>query len=1857
MNKHFHFYVGILVLSFVFLFASCSNLFLNVLNGNGELKTGDDSLLAYEQGGSELTSGLAVIKASDKEHNQIHYVNGQTEYFVGKVPDSYASVESVSVNYSNGTETTLLGIDDPVEFRCFNNDKNAKIEWSAVQTWEYVPETKVVTRTDADGNKVKYTGISGQTANKLEVQKNVPLVSITSVSGNYVKSDLPYGVTVVTCKIIADDEQYFTEYKIILTKEYICTHAQAEDPSNVTDHGLIVIKASAPEKNAIAYSSTTYEYEVGDSTGNDKSVDLTGRDDPVIFKCYLLDKKAELSWSAVQTKEFVPVWDANKTGIISQSLKALDTPVEFAFIKADENVPDSSKPFMQYVNAAENNVLKSDLPYGVTEVTAKITAQNEDENGELVTFETEYKIKLTKRYIITAGRENLQVENVNTSGLSVYANTAESLISYSPTVLNYTVDNLTGANDPAVIKYIPEESVFTNIEWKAVQTHAYNASFSEITTAGGVTYTIQKSGKFEELSTKTDLIAEKILAVSTEGEINLCTGNLPYGITVVSVKASSTAEKTSTTYTITLKKKRIATQINIVSGDENLSTVTESGLVALSAKDDYSINHIAYKAAVKDYTLNVTQKDNGTNGMKFRCYPADSEANLTWSVIQTKEFTPVYTSKTETDDFTGQTKTVKYISGQNENAVSKEVSFVKTAGAEGNEITATIPYGVTKVMATISSANEATNVYTITLTRKLYDASAAVSGDDDSGGTASLLKELKVEIKSGSQKSNAVLEPDFTPTTKTYTLKVDETADEITIDAIAEAVGAEISNLNVITKYGTVPAVNGMVTPLLGGSSRISFTVTDESTVSRTYSIYVEKPEDGDTSLSSFTYTPQSGYENGVDGFVFAAKDKYKGAEASAASKYAMLLEASSRVDVSNVQFTATPNNRRTKVSYGISDSETTLPVSWSSDFYKSDVKKYSVDITDGDAVNIVKYLWVRTVTDDYYHKLSTGGYETTKRSDVLYHKVKITKAGRLNTNLAEMYITAEYENLDNAGKNVTKNLISLPAQNKVGYTVPLEKTLNLNDGITTFADKLTFKFRPLDKDATVTYTAENTNHVVSENTEFTGYAKDPVQLSPAVYRDSEGYYSFSIGEIAGGTSSRKDLPNGTTKVTICGVTYLFVKPDLDTVSQKVTAGSGQGTVSKPWEFYIYLSNSVTSLEMNLTTTQQNETIEFDSCEQTAGVNGSVVSGTRQDAGCTLHHYNTASGENIVLWKLLVGNAAESVEYYNKIGELNTLATEIPVGTTTLRFTVYNNERRNHETYTYYIIREAATESRLKTLSLAGKTPSGFTSNLIAASDSTTFAYKCVNHYYNAKTKAYEEKFPLDAAEFKIAASAVSADASIKIEKSHSNKTVISEADAVNSITNSEYLWDNYSDVTNGTGIGSVEAKYQFTQADAGIVAFRVTVTSNSVDLSSSSSRQYYMFVYVQADKTAQIDNISIVQKGNNTDLSANRMDRTILGNAFAPKTTTYSDLYASLNYTGDIVVAATPYEKARLITDEQTGISRKKNGVVTNSLTSDEVELSADGKTFTIHADKYLEHLGESYDIVYKVQAQDETVEPVLYKLTVTIPEYTTVTETSTRINSSTYEYKVPASKDKALGYRFGSVFADTGSAAYLSGQFGGIDIIGSTEATNANAEWYESSFASSGLQFVIDVDGKIYGVELGSDGKSKGFYELNVNGKTSEKCTAANSPAVELTVHPTFVYEDETPYLNLNLSVANNTGKSVKLGGVIDTLVGKVADSTDVTNDSVNVVQTNNGFAMNGRGYYFAAILKNAYLVDAVDKIWYGPYDGANFINKVFDSAAVSGLSTGEDSSATFSWNLGSETSYTKTIRFTMGSGEYSH
>jgi hypothetical protein len=139
---------------------------------------------------------------------------------------------------------------------------------------------------------------------------------------------------------------------------------------------------------------------------------------------------------------------------------------------------------------------------------------------------------------------------------------------------------------------------------------------------------------------------------------------------------------------------------------------------------------------------------------------------------------------------------------------------------------------------------------------------------------------------------------------------------------------------------------------------------------------------------------------------------------------------------------------------------------------------------------------------------------------------------------------------------------------------------------------------------------------------------------------------------------------------------------------------------------------------------------------------------------------------------------------------------------------------------------------------------------------------------------------------------------------------------------------------------------------------------------------------------------------------------------------------------------------------------------------------------------------------------------------------------------------------------------------------------------------------------------------------------------------------------VTPDFVYEDETPYLLLTLTLENPSGAEVKLGAAIDTLVGTLDQAASAANDSVNVEETNNGFTMNGSEYSFAFILKNAFGVDDVDTLWYGPYNGGSFIESIFDSSSQSGLSEGQDSAATFSWTLGSDNTYEKKIRFTMKS-----
>ncbi len=1831
-------------LAFVFLatlaFSACSNLFENVLTIELKAKTGDDSLKDLTgSGGAAINYGLVVIKNSEQNVNQISYTSTQNVYFVGTVPDEY---EDITVNYKNGSKTNLLGKDDPVEFRCYANDANASVTWTISQTWEYVPTESTKSYYDNDGTEVVYRGITGQTANKLASEKSVSYVVLNGDStDSIIQADLPYGVSVVTCEILADDTSYSSKYTIVLTKKYVTTIASSstdsdvDNENNVTNHGLVVVKASDPGRNAINYSSTTYEYEVGDSTGVDTSLDLTGRDDPVVFKCFILDENAKLTWSAKYIKKYIPVLDSNSGGIISQSLQKLDNPLTFDFIEASDSYTGTN-PFMQYVSDDSKEVLQSDLPYGVTEVYATITGYNEDSEGNLVSYVTQYKVTLTKRYIITSASSSSSEAD---SGLVVLVSgNSGNQISYRKTTLDYTVDNLTGANENCTIKFYPEEALFTNLTWTALQVQTYESTIVTEESSNDVTYTLQ-TGDFTDLSTPVNLISGETLTISKLDDGSMCAGNLPYGTTKVTVTAASTADSNSaTTYTITFKKKRVATNLDIqTASGETISTVTNRGLVVLSAADSYATNRIGYTgisyATNKIFALTqITAADNGEDGMKFRCYLADSDASIKWTAYQTKTFTAVTTTKEETDSFTGETIKTTYLTGQSEKDCYISLDYASTSDGSNNEITLIVPYGVTQVKATISATNESTTVYTINLTRNIYTSSSSSSeSDDEDSGNYSLLEDLDVTIQSGSSESSAKLDPEFDPKTTVYNIEVDEEADSLCIEAIAQAVGAEISDAKVITKYGTVPGCDGMSVALVGGTSRISFSVTDESGISRTYYIYVEKPADGDTSLASLDYTPGASFANGVKGFTF--NSSYAGGSESSAAPYSMTLSADDRVDVTSLVFSAVPNNKRTTTYYGISSSATVLPTEWSTGFKKANPESTTVEAGN-------KVLWIKTVSDLYYHKTSSG-YESEKTADTTYHKIAMTKATDDSTKLTAMVVIATYE--DGSTKEVLRQVTSSEVAYKVsGTTVGSGK-------ITTFADKLDFYFRPLDKDQAVYYTAKNTTYTNStENTTFVGYASSALSLSKTsgtcsyLNDSSSGYYHFTLGEVVGGTASTSDLPNGTTKVTICGETYYFVKPDLSTVSYSVTAGSGTGSgVEKLWEYYIYLDNSVESINMNFTTTQQNESLSVLSCQQTAASDGGTIAAAdAQNADWSLFHYDTESGFNIVKWQLCVGNAPSTLDNYkwnSDSRESNSLTTILPEGTTTLVLRVSNggSEGTTTRDYTFYIIRSSDIESRLNKLYFGTKTPSAFQTDWANGMEGSDF-------YYSVSPSSTSTTYAVDAGSFKLSAEAVSEKASISVTKYHSNTVSVSAtADGYNAA-----IWDSGETFAEDTG--AISQNYTFSSDDAGTVLFKVTVQSADKGTNGEYSvRNYYLFIYVEADKTAQLDSLRIVQKGTSeTSADEDSEDRIILGNSFKSGTFDYTDLSASLNYIGDIVITPEKYSKATI-----TEASLTLNGidVVVAAYASESNYI------FTIPYESYIAQMGKTYVVTYTVQAQDASVDPVTYTAEFKIPTYTVVTETKTFTSTTNYSYEIPSGYSKGLGYRFGSLIADTSSK--LCGFFGGIDIVGSSTINKSSPVWYESSFGASGLQFIVDVDGTSYGIGLNASGVAEKFYKIDSSSLTVTECSNDDAdvpavPAIELTVKPKFVYEDTEPYLQLTFELTNSSGKYVKLGAVIDTLVGTLAESTNADNDSVEVESTNNGFTMNGSAYNFAVVLKNAYGVDDVDNIWYGAYNSGNFISNVFDSTATSILPTGEDSAATFSWDLGSDASYEKTIRFTMKS-----
>lgn len=209
--------------SLVLVLASCSNMFGGFMNDDQTYKTGVDSVTVnssaesnpvnpnYESTNTELSKGIVVIKKTRPAYNQIVFDPAyewdeendiRNVYQVGVVDedtdgDGVKDIDNdETVTPSHGSCVPLSIIDNPVLIKCYPSDSHARVEWSAVRTRRGNLDSTV-------------TPIARPTE-----------VSVNPALGNDRECSIsvPYGTTLVTVRIVADDNYYSKTYKIELNK-------------------------------------------------------------------------------------------------------------------------------------------------------------------------------------------------------------------------------------------------------------------------------------------------------------------------------------------------------------------------------------------------------------------------------------------------------------------------------------------------------------------------------------------------------------------------------------------------------------------------------------------------------------------------------------------------------------------------------------------------------------------------------------------------------------------------------------------------------------------------------------------------------------------------------------------------------------------------------------------------------------------------------------------------------------------------------------------------------------------------------------------------------------------------------------------------------------------------------------------------------------------------------------------------------------------------------------------------------------------------------------------------------------------------------------------------------------------------------------------------------------------------------------------------------------------------------------------------------------------------------------------------------------------------------------------------------
>ena len=250
-NRKYSAAVKILVSLSLLAFTSCSNLFVDMLNEDGSVKTGDTSLqtsldpdeniITPEAGNKPGTTtgkpgNTPGTVVEPNEHPEEFYESDEdNELKNTDVNTGIVVITATRPNYNqivfnaniHSYEVGLLRAeDDPVTVKAFKNDVNAKITFSAVQT----------RTTNIENGSLKTTYIAEDTEQFIDLPaSNQSSVTFTEAAGPgdaILLPKLPYGTTRVTVTITADDDNYSDSYDIYLNKKHVLTSLMLPETGN-----------------------------------------------------------------------------------------------------------------------------------------------------------------------------------------------------------------------------------------------------------------------------------------------------------------------------------------------------------------------------------------------------------------------------------------------------------------------------------------------------------------------------------------------------------------------------------------------------------------------------------------------------------------------------------------------------------------------------------------------------------------------------------------------------------------------------------------------------------------------------------------------------------------------------------------------------------------------------------------------------------------------------------------------------------------------------------------------------------------------------------------------------------------------------------------------------------------------------------------------------------------------------------------------------------------------------------------------------------------------------------------------------------------------------------------------------------------------------------------------------------------------------------------------------------------------------------------------------------------------------------------------------------------------------------------